>query len=221
MNHYTIRKIQPSELSAVDFSRAETGHLNYVFEEASSDNRPDVTFQVLHDGRSLYVHFRVLREQSVRVTHVGYQAHAWKDSCCEFFVQPKEGLGYFNFEMTAGGSLLLTYVEDPYRDPSKNGGMRKCTPVPFDQGGHIEIIHTLPERIEPPLEGMTDWELRYRIPFGVFESFIGPIRPEEKTWHGNFYKCGDETPKPHYIAWAPIPILNFHTPSYFGTITLE
>lgn len=34
---------------------------------------------------------------------------------------------------------------------------------------------------------------------------------------GNFYKCGDELPQPHFISWSPIghPTPNFHLPAFF------
>jgi hypothetical protein len=37
---------------------------------------------------------------------------------------------------------------------------------------------------------------------------------------GNFYKCGDKLPVPHYLSWAPIatPRPDFHRPEYFDTL---
>jgi hypothetical protein len=39
----------------------------------------------------------------------------------------------------------------------------------------------------------------------------------------NFYKCGDETPEPHFLSWNPIdlPKPNFHVPQFFGQLELE
>jgi len=39
----------------------------------------------------------------------------WKDSCVEFFIQPRPDAGYFNLEMNAGGAHLCCYIEDPAR----------------------------------------------------------------------------------------------------------
>jgi hypothetical protein len=40
---------------------------------------------------------------------------------------------------------------------------------------------------------------------------------------GNFYKCGDKTPVPHYAAFFPAgqAALGFHNPSCFGKIILN
>ena len=37
---------------------------------------------------------------------------------------------------------------------------------------------------------------------------------------GNFYKCGDGLPVPHFVSWAPIdtPNPDFHRPEFFDTI---
>ena len=37
---------------------------------------------------------------------------------------------------------------------------------------------------------------------------------------GNFYKCGDRLPVPHYLSWAPIgtPKPDFHRPEYFDRL---
>jgi hypothetical protein len=39
----------------------------------------------------------------------------------------------------------------------------------------------------------------------------------------NFYKCGDNTAQPHYIAWNAVnhPTPNFHLPQYFGELHLK
>jgi len=39
---------------------------------------------------------------------------------------------------------------------------------------------------------------------------------------GNFYKCGDETASPHYLAWAPLSSAqpDFHRRQDFGLLTV-
>ena len=39
---------------------------------------------------------------------------------------------------------------------------------------------------------------------------------------GNFYKCGDATVQPHYLAWNPVTsaVPAFHRPEDFGVIEL-
>lgn len=39
----------------------------------------------------------------------------------------------------------------------------------------------------------------------------------------NFYKCGDNTSKPHYLSWNPIGTESpdFHRPDFFGNLIFE
>ena len=49
------------------------------------------------------------RDQYVRCTHRTYGDPVYRDSCVEFFIQPKPGRGYFNFEFNCGGAFLCNY----------------------------------------------------------------------------------------------------------------
>ncbi len=106
MMHYTIHKTAPVPLEAVDFALAEEGRVSYVRPESSA-HHPETRFRVLHDGVALYLQFRV-EDAHVRSVQTEYQGPVYTDSCVEFFVQPVTGKGYFNFEINAGGTLLLT-----------------------------------------------------------------------------------------------------------------
>ena len=39
----------------------------------------------------------------------------------------------------------------------------------------------------------------------------------------NFYKCGDNTTKKHYLTWNPVKTKNpdFHRPEYFGLLNFK
>jgi hypothetical protein len=143
-----------------------------------------------------------------------------KDSCVEFFVQPIEGKGYFNFEMSCIGTLLLTYIEDPTKTPQ---GFAKCTEVPATLGDAVGRHHSLTGPIEDEIADPTVWTVAYHIPWRVFETFVGPLgSPAGKTWRANFYTCADETSHPHWGAWAAIgDELNFHQPARFAPIQFD
>jgi hypothetical protein len=209
--HYTINKVPPAPLDAIDFSRAEEGRVSYVRPESSS-HHPETRFGVLHDGTALYVKFCV-KDAHVRSVQTEYQGPVYTDSCVEFFIQPVKGKGYFNFEINAGGTLLLTYIEDPTRVP---GGFAKFTRVDDAWGKQVQIRSSLPRVVEP--ECATDWALRVRIPFSLLEHYTGA--PAENEWRGNVYKCGDNTSHPHWMAWSPVSALNFHLPDCFGAMRL-
>ena len=209
--HYTINRITPAPLEAIDFTLAEEGRVEFVRPESSA-HPPETRFYVLHDGAALYVQFRV-KDAHVRSVQTEYQGPVYTDSCVEFFVQPVKGKGYFNVEINAGGTLLLTYIEDPTRVP---GGFARFTRVESAWGSQVQIQSSLPRIVEP--ERAAEWSLRYRIPFALFEHYTGV--ETEKEWRGNVYKCGDNTSHPHWIAWSPVSALNFHLPECFGAISL-
>ena len=209
--HYTINRISPAPLEAIDFTCAEEGRVDHVRPE-SSVPYPETCFYVLHDNEALYVQFRV-KDAHVRSVQTDYQGPVYTDSCVEFFIQPVKGKGYFNVEINAGGTLLLTYIEDPTRVP---GGFAAFTRVDRAWGNQVQIRSSLLRVVEP--EQAADWTLRYRVPFALFEHYAGSIT--EKAWRGNVYKCGDETSHPHWMAWSPVSALNFHLPECFGHLSL-
>ena len=216
MMRYTVRRVGAAELASADFSKAETGRISHVRPE-SSDHRPDVSFRVQHDGTNLYVRFDV-NDRYVRSVQTAYQSPVCTDSCVEFFVQPKEGKGYFNFEVNAGGALLLFYVEDPTRTPD---GFAAFTRVPESWGRRVEIRSSLPQVVEPEIAGPLAWRVCYKVPLALFEAFAGEVGRSGSVWRANFYKCGDKTSHPHWLAWSPVTALNFHMPACFGELCLE
>jgi len=84
------------------------------FHPSGSEHRPATLARMQFDERWLYAHFRV-RDRWVRAVCRRFQDPVWTDSCVELFVRPRPDRGYFNFEMSCGGVLLLYYIEDPTR----------------------------------------------------------------------------------------------------------
>jgi hypothetical protein len=213
---YKVRRIPAASLEAVDFSRAEEGRVGHARPE-SSDHRPETTFRVLHDGTNLYVRFDV-KDRYVRSVQTAYQTPVSSDSCVEFFVWPKAGKGYFNFEVNAGGTLLLYYVEDPTRTEQ---GLKRYTPVPEQWGRQVVVRSSLPAVVEPEIAEPVLWHVCYQVPIALFEAFVGDAGRVGAVWRANFYKCGDKTSHPHWLAWSPVSALNFHLPECFGELALE
>jgi hypothetical protein len=190
------------------------------FHAQSSRHRPETRVRMLYDAAGLYLRFRV-RDRYVRCTHTRYQSKVCCDSCVEFFVQPRDGAGYLNFEFNAGGAMLVYYIEDPERTAT---GFRRYTKLPRDVGGLVEICHSLPSLVEPELRKPVEWRLDVHIPFRVIEACIGHLGDVAgQVWRANFYKCGDQTSHPHWASWAPLRNgrLDFHQPQFFGTLRFE
>jgi hypothetical protein len=155
----------------------------------------------------------------VRCVRAHYFDEVWKDSCVEFFAQPKADCGYFNLEMNCGGAFLCSYITDPERTPT---GFKEFVKLPASIGETIQTRSSLPPRVEPEMVEPVIWTLAFYVPFALFESYIGPLGPVSgQAWRGNFQKCADECSHPHWASWSPLDALNFHRPTCFGTIQFD
>ena len=188
------------------------------FRPESSDHRPRTYARLLYDRDGLFGIFLV-KDRYVRCVHTHYLEAVYKDSCVEFFVQPKADRGYFNFEFNCGGSLLCFYIVDPTRVPN---GFKDFTPLPEEDGKQVVIYYSMPPVVEPEIVVPTEWLLEFFVPFAVLEKYVGPVgNVTNQEWRANLYKCGDETSHPHWASWAPVDEFNFHLPHCFGTIRFE
>lgn len=67
------------------------------------------------------------------------------------------------------------------------------------------------------------WHAQLFIPEGLISSLYGcEFSVKEGKIRGNFYKCADDSPTPHYGALFPVDSvsLGFHNPERFGTIKI-
>jgi hypothetical protein len=221
---YLIRRASAAPKPSPDWhgsawQKAETAEVGN-FRSESSVHRPRTSARLLFDNAGVHGSFRV-EDQFVRCTRTNYLDDMWKDSCVEFFVQPKPGAGYFNLEMNCGGAFLCLYITDPTRLPN-GAGLKSFVKVPPEIGKLIGVKSTLPRTVEPEMQQAVTWELKFFVPFGVFEHFVGPLgTPSGQVWRGNFFKCGDETSHPHWASWSPVDELNFHLPRCFGELQFE
>ena len=148
----------------------------------------------------------------------GYGSEVWKDSCVEFFVEPKVGCGYFNFEFNCGGAFLVNHIVDPTRTAE---GFKEFTRLPESLARQVRVRASLPQVVELEITQPTNWSLEFQIPFGLFENYIGPLSDVSgQTWRGNFFKCAEENSHPHWATWSPVSEFNFHLPQCFGTLRL-
>jgi hypothetical protein len=186
------------------------------FHPASTSTHPVTAAKALYDDAALYLHFRVA-DRFVRAAYTTYQSRVCEDSCVEFFVRPRAGKGYFNFEINPIGTLLLFYVTDPAR---VGDGLKEYEPVPADTGGRVRVWSSMDRPVVDEIVEPVEWWVQYAIPFEVFEHYLGPVRPAAgERWRANFYKCADRTSRPHWASWSPIgDELNFHQPDKFGEL---
>ncbi|MEC3880985.1 carbohydrate-binding family 9-like protein [Parapedobacter sp. 10938] len=171
--------------------------------------RPSVHFKMAHTAVGILLFFEV-QEKHVKAVYRDTNDPVYKDSCVEFFFS-LDGSNYYNLEFNCIGTGLIGYG-------SAQRNERKRLPRET-----IEQVKTTSSIATESLEnGDTEWRLLLHIPLAVFEAHtIRSLAGMRCT--GNFYKCGDDLPEPHYVAWNPIdnPTPNFHLPQYFGELVFQ
>ncbi len=190
-----------------------------IFRPESSDHHPIVQAKLLYDERAIYGIYNVV-DKYVRAVHTTYQSQVCRDSCVEFFVHPKPELGYFNFEFSGCGALLVYYVSDCTK--RADGDFVKRVQLTEEDGNLVSIYTSLPCPVEPEIQQDTTWQLEFSIPIALLERYVGELGdPAGQTWRANLYKCGDETSHPHWASWMPLTQTNFHMPQHFGELVFE
>ncbi len=167
--------------------------------------RPEVSFSLGHSGETLHLCFQV-REQAVRAVCAADGDPVWQDSCVEFFFAPREDGIYYNLECSCTGRLLLC-------EGSGRQGRRSLPEQAYAGIRRRCSLGTEPFGLR---EEPTAWSVALDIPAATYGlADFGGLRAR-----GNFYKCGDGLPVPHYLSWAPVrtPKPDFHRPEYFDSI---
>ena len=159
--------------------------------------------QLCYDEERLYVHMKAV-EKEIRAVYTAPLSPVFLDSCLEFFFRPDGSGNYFNFEINPNGCLCVQYGPDR-RD--------RINIVRNDEREYFDI------RTGRTSEG---WEVFYSIPLG----FIRLFHPGYAFTGGlsaNLYKCGDQTPHRHFLAWKSVqtPKPDFHRPEFFGRMRFE
>ena len=220
--NYTVRTTNaapPLDAQWTDpvWEQAETLEIRH-FRPENSDHRPHTSARLLYDARGIYCAFRV-QDRYVRCLRTQYQGEVWKDSCVEFFAQPKPDRGYFNFEFNCGAAFLCCHITNPERTLE---GFKEFIKVPASLGQMIQDRSSLPPRIDPEIKEPVVWTLNFFIPFALFEHYLGPLGPiTDQVWRGNFFKCAEDNSHPHWASWSPVDAFNFHRPNCFGTIQFD
>lgn len=202
--------IDPANTTAIELAFAgiapqRIDHCNW---SAKFPYAPQVEFRIFHTGACLMVRFNVAeRYTAARVTEDN--GEVWTDSCVEFFLALDDA-GYYNFEATAIGRLLVGYRK------SRNEGVEHASAEILSTIARIPSLPAVPfeER-----EGDNRWSLTLAIPAtALFKHRI-------TAWDGiaacaNLYKCGDNLSHPHFLSWKPIRTENpdFHRPEFFEQI---
>ena len=170
--------------------------------------KPLVEFKIIYGDDSIFLNFLV-KEKYFRAIYTYTNEPVWKDSCVEFFIALDDNGTYYNFEFNALGTKLVAFGEPNNRHQ-----------LNIELVDTIKCFVTYHESSDAILSH--NWELIAIIPFSIFgESKIKNLTAT--NCRGNFYKCGDDLPKPHFLCWNNIlaPKPNFHLPEFFGKLIFE
>ena len=150
--------------------------------------KPEVHFQAAHNGKELFLRYTV-NEQSAAALKTTDNTLVCQDSCVEFFIS-FDDLGYYNFEFSCIGTIMLGYHTDrqhaEYADKNILAAIKR-----FPSLGQTPFTET---KMNAP------WQLLVVIPVSSFfkhgiATFTG------LKAHANFYKCGDHLSTPHYVTF--------------------
>ncbi len=169
--------------------------------------RPLVNFQIAHDNQHIFIHFSV-EEKFVKAQHVRSNEAVYEDSCVEFFISFDAGAHYYNLEFNVLGTGLIAYGSTIRAERTR---------LSAERIEEVAVATTVTSQA-----GAKSWGSIWTIPIAVFE-YTAIASLQGLSVHGNFYKCGDTLPEPHFLSWAAIesPKPNFHLPEFFAEIGFE
>ncbi len=191
--------------NSIDFTDVEKALINnYKWTEGYA---PEAFAQLIYvngNGECGFALHIEAKESNPTALYSNYNDPVYKDSCLEFFVNFNNGDKYMNFEMNSNGAFLAAIRTD----------RKNKTP-----------IHEL---VELPKVKATKNAESWGLDVFFSNEFIGMLFGKDDfksgdSFKGNFYKCGDETPIPHFGMWSPVDneTPDFHRPEFFGTFIIE
>ncbi len=172
---------------------------------------PEAAFRIAANSHAFLLHYKVT-EDTVRARYGTDNGKVWTDSCVEFFSQPAGDDIYYNLECNCVGTVLLGAGADRHDRERANAGTLAS----------IQRWASLGRRPFEETVGERTWEVALIVPFTAF--FKHRLRSVAgKVVRANFYKCGDELPRPHFLSWNPIqlPRPDFHCPAFFGELSIQ
>ena len=168
---------------------------------------PQVSFSIAHGEDCIFLKFYVA-EDVLKASYYKPDDPVYKDSCVEFFISFDGDEEYYNLEFNAIGTCKLNF--------GKNRNERLLISKELIKA--IRYLATIQNNAISNSKGIK-WELTLMIPVEVFSKHNIKSLSEKKC-SGNFYKCGDDLPVPHFLCWNNIQSAepDFHLRKYFGEI---
>lgn len=156
-------------------------------------------------NKGLFVRF-FSEEPQPKAVYTKRDEPIYKDSCMELFVQPAaEDKRYLNFEINPNAAYLSEI------------GTCRADRVLLSAASDVACKTGV-------LRVASGWGVELFIPDELVSDCLGlPYSfATQNRLKLNAYKCGDETPHPHYSSLfvVPTPKPDYHRPEFFGTVKL-
>jgi hypothetical protein len=213
MNKLIVEKIKKyidiTDLSLVSrFMDSQEFHKidNQTWKEYTTET--EVRFSIAYIADFLFLKYYVKEEEFKSVVRdINGEVH--KDNCVEFFVS-FDNNEYYNLEFNCLGNIKVGYGMEREK--------RKMLSEQF-----ISKIEVYPSLIsnQPKLNSF-NWEILVLIPKELF-CYSSITTFENLNCKANFYKCGDDLLKPHFLSWNKIETNtpDFHQPNFFGEVSFK
>lgn len=171
-------------------------------------NIPEIDVVVAYTPDTLFLKYYI-NETSHLATYRASNDPVFKDSCVEFFIAVGNSGNYYNFEFNSLGTCLASYGKN------RHDRLKLAPDIITEMNSRVKWIN------HSPATHQFEWELTVTLPVSVFCFDDIRFQPLQQ-YHVNFYKCGDDLPEPHYLAWSPVrsEVMDFHQPHFFGTLQL-
>lgn len=165
-----------------------------------------VEFSIAHNGNAILLKYKIQeRYLAARETNNG---NIHNDSCVEFFVAFHDDECYYNLEFNC-----LGFTKIGYGSRRENRHL-----ISLDMISKIGFSSRINSKLPIEQEGY-HWEILLVIPKETFVyhqiNSFGRLQAR-----GNFYKCGDGLPQPHFLSWNRIDTAepDFHRMESFGRL---
>jgi hypothetical protein len=159
---------------------------------------------IAHTGQHILLKFKVSNDY-FRTASRKINGEVHLDNCVEFFISFDHSDTYYNIEFNCLGIGKMAY------------GRQKGDRV-FIEDDAVRKIQTL--NTADRQDDSFNWEMTWLIPAEVF-TFHQIKTFDGLGASGNFYKCGDALPQPHFLSWNRIDaeLPDFHRPDCFGKLS--
>jgi hypothetical protein len=168
---------------------------------------PHVQFSIAYGTDCIFLKYYI-HENDIKAIYLQPNDPVYRDSCVEFFVAFNGGPEYYNLEFNCLGTCLIGFGHERANRTLLSGTtIRKIKSQTVISTGTEYMGYN------------NSWELTLIIPLEIFH-FHKLTTLKGETCSANFYKCGDDLPRPHYLVWNNIhsKAPDFHRPEFFGEL---